>query len=89
MQRVQTKSRFTPPPTFARTDCRFGFQRRRVRLLACETLLPVDGVLPQISQVRAMVTPFEAGLGTTGLHGRQSAARGDDEAGPGQAIVRP
>src|SRR6185369_12881819 len=32
MHRVHTSSRFTPPPTFARTDCRLGFQRRRVRL---------------------------------------------------------
>src|SRR5689334_8328130 len=34
IHRVQTSSRFTPPPTFARTDCRLGFHRRRVRLLA-------------------------------------------------------
>lgn len=58
MQRVQTKSFFTPPPTFARTDCRLGFHRRRVRLFAWLTLFPVDGPLPQISQVRAIADPF-------------------------------
>ena len=71
MQRVQTSSFFTPPPTFARTDWRLGFHRRRVRLLAWLTVLPVDGPLPQISQVRAISTPFEASLATTARPARQ------------------
>jgi hypothetical protein len=38
-----------------RTRFRFGSQRRRVLLLAWETLLPVTGPLPQISHTLAMI----------------------------------
>src|SRR5690242_5599602 len=38
--RVQTFTFVTLPSTSVRTTCRFGFHVRRVRLFACETLLP-------------------------------------------------
>ena len=55
MQRVQALTR-TVLPLLAtmRTHCRLGSQRRRVLLWAWLTLFPVDGPLPQISQLRAM-----------------------------------
>ena len=52
MHRVQTRIRFTPPPAAVRTSCRLGCHRRLVLLLAWLTLLPTEGRLPQISQVR-------------------------------------
>ncbi len=39
----------------ARTRWMFGFQRRLVRRWECETFMPNDGFLPQISQTDAMV----------------------------------
>jgi hypothetical protein len=50
MQRVQARMRRTEPPIFARTDCKLGFQRRRVLLLAWLTLFPTPGLFPQRSQ---------------------------------------
>ena len=50
IQRVQTLIRLTPPPTEARTVCRFGSNRRGRTLCACDTRLPTTGPLPQISQ---------------------------------------
>src|SRR5205823_5337806 len=38
--------------------CRLGMNRRLVRLLACETLLPTIGVLPVTAQTRAMSAPL-------------------------------
>src|SRR6185437_9287118 len=55
MQLVQTRIRLEAPFTNALTAWRFGFQRRRVTLCACETLLPNCGPLPQISHTCAMV----------------------------------
>ena len=41
MQVVQTFIRLAAPEgDFTRMDCKFGSNRRRVRLFACETLLP-------------------------------------------------
>src|ERR1019366_8641344 len=56
MQPVQTLMRFEfwLPSIFAFTACRFTFQRRRVLLFACETLLPNCGPLPQRSHLAAM-----------------------------------
>lgn len=45
---------FVVPATFAFTGCRFTFQRRRLLLFACETLLPNCGPLPQTEQTCAM-----------------------------------
>src|ERR1700694_6002911 len=57
MQLVQTFIRRTPPPgNWTRIDCRLGLKTRGVRLLACETLLPNCGPLPQTSQRLAMIT---------------------------------
>ena len=56
-QFVQTVIRRVRPLTFARTSCRFGIQRLRVRLCACEMLLPEIGFLPQISHTRAISSP--------------------------------
>src|SRR5215469_6333460 len=39
-----------------RRSCRFGNQRRRVLLLACETLLPVCTPFPVTWHTRAMMT---------------------------------
>src|SRR5580698_10090637 len=55
MQLVQTVIRLLPPSTFARTGRRFTFHRRLVLLLACETLFPNCGPLPQRSHLAAMV----------------------------------
>src|SRR5665213_1539960 len=55
MQLVQTLMRLLPPFTFARTGRRFTSQRRRVLLLAWETLLPNCGPLPHRSHLAAMV----------------------------------
>src|SRR2546428_4501158 len=56
MQLVQTFIRRALPwGVFTRMDCRFGLKTRGVRLLACETLLPNCGPLPQTSQRFAMI----------------------------------
>src|SRR5579875_3801841 len=55
MQLVQTLIRLeTPALMRAFTCCRFGFQRRRVTLCACEMLLPNCGPLPQSSHTCAI-----------------------------------
>ena len=55
MQDVQTFTRTFPPcGRWTRTDCKLGSKRRRVRLFACETLLPNCGPLPQTSHLLAM-----------------------------------
>jgi len=57
MQLAQTFIRFAPPlGVLTRIDCRLGLKTRGVRLLACETLLPNCGPLPQTSQRFAMMT---------------------------------
>ena len=55
IQPVQTFIRVGVPPTTARTRWMFGFQRRLVRRWECETFMPNDGFLPQISQTDAMM----------------------------------
>jgi len=40
---------FAPEGSFTRTGWRFGLNRRRVLLFACETLFPNCGPLPQMS----------------------------------------
>jgi len=52
---VQTYTFFFTCPTMMRTRCRFGIQRRRVRLWAWLMLFPLTGPLPQISQTLAMI----------------------------------
>ena len=54
MHCVHTRIRRVTPPTWARTRCRFGYQRRLVLLLAWLMLCPVMGPLPQISHTRAI-----------------------------------
>ncbi len=54
-QPVQTFMRTGVAPTRARTRWMFGFQRRLVRRCECETFMPKDGFLPQISQTDAMM----------------------------------
>jgi hypothetical protein len=55
MQLVQTFMRAALPfAGWTRIDCRLGLKRRRVRLFACETLLPNCGPLPQTSHRFAM-----------------------------------
>ena len=62
MQLVQTFIRRALPwGVFTRMDCRFGLKTRGVRLLACETLLPNCGPLPQTSQRFAMITKSPVG----------------------------
>ena len=51
---VHTRTRFGDPSTRTRTVCRFGYQRRLVRLLAWLTLLPVTGPLPHTVHTRAI-----------------------------------
>src|SRR3954454_14157149 len=51
---VHTRVRFGAPSTSTRTVCRFGYQRRFVRLLAWLTLLPVTGPLPHTVHTRAI-----------------------------------
>src|SRR5678816_28406 len=52
MHRVQTFIRPLPPEgSWTRTGCRFGLNRRRVLLLACETLFPNCGPFPQTSHL--------------------------------------
>jgi hypothetical protein len=46
MQRLQTRTRFTAPPSTILTACKFGSQRRFVLLFAWLTLLPTEGLLP-------------------------------------------
>jgi len=55
-QPVQTFMRTGVAPTRARTRWMFGFQRRLVRRWECETFMPNDGFLPQISQTDAIRT---------------------------------
>ena len=55
MQRVQARIRLVSPSTTVRTVCKFGYQRRFVRLLAWLTLLPVVGPLPHTVQTRAIL----------------------------------
>jgi hypothetical protein len=56
MQRVQTLACWVAPEAvIIWTRFRLGSQRRRLLLLAWETLLPVAGPLPQISQTFAMI----------------------------------
>ena len=51
MQDVQTFMRTAPPcGRWTRMDCRFGSNRRRVRLFACETLFPNCG--PNLQSIR-------------------------------------
>jgi len=50
-----------PVGSFTRMDCKFGLKTRGVRLLACETLLPNCGPLPQTSQRFAMITESPVG----------------------------
>src|SRR6185503_16283838 len=57
MQRVQTFMRPTAEPTFTRTRCRFGIQRRLETLWAWLTRFPKTGALPQTSHILAMLTP--------------------------------
>lgn len=54
MQRVQARIDWVAPFTLAFTFWRFGSHRRRVLLLAWDTLFPDWGPLPQISQRRAI-----------------------------------
>jgi hypothetical protein len=57
MQLVQTFIRLAlPVGVFTRIDCRLGLKTRGDRLLACDTLLPNWGPLPQTSQRFAMMT---------------------------------
>src|SRR5947209_19607715 len=57
MQLVHTFIRRAPPcGNLTRIDCRLGLKTRGVRLLACETLLPNCGPLPQTAQRLAMIT---------------------------------
>ncbi len=49
-QRVQTRMRWTPPFTIARTRCRFGSNRRGVTLCAWLMFRPTTGPLLQTSQ---------------------------------------
>src|ERR1051325_10875508 len=57
MQLAQTFIRLAlPAGVFTRIDCRLGLKTRGLRLLACETLLPNCGPLPQTSQRFAMMT---------------------------------
>src|ERR1700682_2882689 len=57
MQLVHTFIRRAPPcGNCTRIDCKLGLKTRGVRLLACETLLPNCGPLPQTSQRLAMIT---------------------------------
>ena len=51
---VQTRIRFGAPSTRTRTVCRFGYQRRLLRLLAWLTLLPVVGPLAHTAHTRAI-----------------------------------
>ena len=63
MQLVQTRIRLALPlGVFTRIDCRLGLKTRGVRLLACETLLPNCGPLPQTSQRFAMMTDLLTGV---------------------------
>src|SRR6185437_6803451 len=66
---VQTVIRLPAPFTLARTGRRFTFQRRRVLLLAWETLLPNCGPLPQRSHLAAMVL-LQSSLIRGGISGR-------------------
>src|SRR5947209_1310124 len=82
MQDVQTFIRTFPPcGRWTRMDCRFGSKRRRVRLFACETLLPNCGPLPQTSHRLAIacVKPpgFKKGAGRARVasHRRGGGAR--------------
>ena len=56
--RAQTFTRWIRPSITTRTTWRFGFQMRRVLLLAWETLFPTIGPLPVTSHTRAMWTLF-------------------------------
>ena len=71
MQVVQTFIRRAPPCGICtRIDCRFGSNRLGVRLLACETLLPNCGPLPQTSQRLAIfIQPPEFSGFFTGVFG--------------------
>lgn len=51
---VQTRIRLGAPSTSTRTDCRLGYHRRLVLLLAWLTLLPVTGPLAHTAQTRAI-----------------------------------
>lgn len=55
MQPLQTRMRLLALASLAFTGCRLTFQRRRVALLAWETLLPNCGPLPQMSHLAAMM----------------------------------
>jgi hypothetical protein len=54
MQEVHTRTCLVPPPIAARTRRKFGFQRRRVTLLAWLMLFPKLGFLPQSSHTIAI-----------------------------------
>src|SRR5829696_7068288 len=61
MHDVQTFMRTLPPcGRWTRIDCKLGSKRRRVRLFACETLLPNCGPLPQTSH-RLAITLITSG----------------------------
>src|SRR5579884_1290108 len=66
--------------TQKRRSCRFGSQRRRVLLLACDTLLPDSARLPVIWQTLAIVPTSRMGDG---------AALGQDGFGPADAGIAP
>ena len=53
-QPVQTCTRFVVPPTTARTRWMLGFHRRLVRRWECDTDMPHEGFLPQISHTEAI-----------------------------------
>src|SRR5258708_38634292 len=59
MHAVQTLTRLRAPEIRARTDLRFGFQRRRRVLLAWLTTLPKLGPLPQYSHFIAIILPIQ------------------------------
>src|SRR2546422_11193031 len=68
IQLVQTFIRRAPPcGNLTRIDCKLGLKTRGVRLLACETLLPNCGPLPQTSQRLAMIA--DTLLSITRRHG--------------------
>src|SRR6266404_5515315 len=68
MHAVQTFTRLRAPEIRARTDFKFGFQRRRRVLLAWLTTLPKLGPLPQYSHFIAMIRfLFSSGFVSTTL----------------------
>ena len=60
--RVQTRIRFAAPLMSARTGWRFGSNRRRPTLWACETVRPATGPFPQISHRFAIIVLLSQAL---------------------------